>query len=121
MAGAVLLLDDDADMLESLADVARNLCLRECVTVSSVRELVALGEKVHGCGTAVLDINLGAGRPSGVDAYNWLREMQFAGKIFFLTGHAHSHPLVQEARHLGNVQIIEKPAVVDVLRAVFTS
>jgi FixJ family two-component response regulator len=62
---------------------------------------------------AILDINLGEGQPSGLDAYHWLRESGFEGKIVFLTGHARSHPLVSQARQAGKVVILEKPTTME--------
>jgi ActR/RegA family two-component response regulator len=118
--GPILIVDDDVDVLDSLADVARVMFGFECLTARSYEDLVALGDRVHACRVAVLDINLGAGRRTGVEAYNWLRQSSFAGKVFFLTGHARNHPLVEEARNLGNVEIIEKPANIQTLRAAFT-
>ena len=119
VAGAILILDDDADMLESLADFARTLSGRECVTVASYGDLVSLAPRLAEFSVAILDINLGAGRPNGIDAYRWLLESRFPGRIYFLTGHARNHPLVEEARRLGNVEIIEKPAGIGVLERAF--
>jgi len=117
--GAILILDDDADMLESLADLARTLSGRDCLPITSYAALVALAARLDEFAVAVLDINLGAGQPSGIDAYRWLLASRFAGRIFFLTGHARSHPLVEEARRLGNVDIIEKPAGIGILEQAF--
>jgi FixJ family two-component response regulator len=117
---AVLILDDDEDMLDSLADLARHEGY-ECTTARSYDALVALGDRAHACSVAILDINLGPDRPNGIDAYRWLIESRFRGRIFFLTGHASNHPLVEEARRLGNVEIIEKPATLDRLRDAFAA
>jgi FixJ family two-component response regulator len=121
VAGAIFILDDDADVLESLADLARTFSGRQCITARSVDGMIALGCELDGCEIAILDINLGAGRPSGIDAYNWLRAAKFRGRIFFLTGHARNHPLVEEARRLGNVVIIEKPAGIGILERAFSA
>jgi FixJ family two-component response regulator len=47
--------------------------------------------------------------PSGLDSYGWLRKHGFEGRIVFLTGHAASHPLVSEARRLGDAEVVSKP------------
>ena len=57
---------------------------------------------------AILDINLGPHEPSGLDAYKWLVNNNFTGKILFLTGHARSNPLVAEAANLG-AEVMAKP------------
>jgi FixJ family two-component response regulator len=108
--GSVLVLDDDRDMLEALGDTIRVLGGRPCITVASHAEMVALGAQALACSVAILDINLGLGMPSGIDAYRWLRESGFGGRIVFLTGHARGHPLVEEAHRLGEARVLEKPA-----------
>ena len=57
---------------------------------------------------AILDINLGPNVPDGVDAFNWLMDHGFQGKILFFTGHARTNPLVAQAVRNG-VEILEKP------------
>jgi DNA-binding NtrC family response regulator len=109
----VAVLDDDEDLLDSLSDLLGTLGNADCVCLRSVAELTGRREAVLSCDLALLDINLGPGRPSGLDAYRWLREQDFGGRIVFLTGHARSHPLVAQARGFGNV--LEKPVDVDAL------
>ena len=53
--------------------------------------------------------------PSGLDAYGWLRKHGFDGRIVFLTGHAASHPLVVEAKRLGDAEVVGKPVSLDTL------
>jgi FixJ family two-component response regulator len=57
---------------------------------------------------AILDVNLGADRPNGVDAFNWLKEQGFQGNVLFFTGHARNSPQVLRALNKG-VEILEKP------------
>jgi DNA-binding NtrC family response regulator len=57
---------------------------------------------------AILDINLGPDAPDGVDAFNWLMDHGFQGKIVFLTGHARTNPRVALAGSKG-VEVFEKP------------
>jgi FixJ family two-component response regulator len=110
---AVVVLDDDVDMLESVHDLLARQA--GCLVASSYEELLELGDRALECRVAILDINLGPGRPSGIDAYQWFRERNFAGRVAFLTGHAKGHPLVEEVSRLGNVIIIEKPATAETL------
>src|SRR5262249_26305927 len=102
MAGAVLVLDDDDDLVDAGWDVLIDDGW-ECLGAHSVAELQGLGSRAIACQLAILDINLGVGVSSGVDAYRWLRERQFGGRIVFLTGHARSHPLVAEASSLDGI------------------
>jgi FixJ family two-component response regulator len=111
----VLFLDDDEDLRDTFSDLVRTVFDRECHGLGSCRELIALGDKALGCDVAILDINLGPEVPSGLDAYGWLRRHGFAGRIVFLTGHANSHPLVVEASHLGDAEVIAKPVSFEAL------
>jgi FixJ family two-component response regulator len=103
-----VLLDDDPDLLEALADLLQTRDCR-CLLAHSLDELKALGPEVLKADVAVLDINLGPGRPSGIDAYDWLLSQSFAGRLLFLTGHAHAHPLVARAERLRRATVLDKP------------
>jgi DNA-binding response OmpR family regulator len=109
----VLLLDDDEDLRSGLEELFVSEGAK-CVAVGSLEELMRDSASVLACEIAILDVNLGAGRPSGVDAYRWLRSQSFAGKIVFLTGHARTHPGVAEAYKLGT-KVLEKPVSPDTL------
>jgi FixJ family two-component response regulator len=104
---SVLLLDDDRLLLEMMTA----LFLSEgvaCIGVGSVEELIATGERALACDLAILDVNLGPAKPSGIDAFRWLKSQSFSGRIVFLTGHARSYIGVAEAAALG-VEVLEKP------------
>ena len=109
MPAKVLLLEDDADQLEVLAILLSLECGRESVLARSYDELTRLGDVPLACELALLDVNLGPEQPSGLDAYRWLRERGFAGRVCFLTGHARHHPLVVAALRMGDVRVVEKP------------
>ena len=113
--GSVLLLDDDDDLREAIADLL-GLFGARCVAMPSLRALVDAQAAALGCTLAILDVNLGDGQPSGVEAYEWLRGQGFAGRIVFLTGHAASHPAVARAARLG-VRVLAKPIESSELRA----
>ncbi|HLK90844.1 MAG TPA: response regulator [Polyangia bacterium] len=102
------LLDDDADLLDILAELLQEHGCR-CVSARSLADLKALASEVLTADVAVLDINLGSGEPSGIDAYEWLTSQGFAGRILFLTGHAHAHPLVARAEQLRHAAVLDKP------------
>lgn len=109
MRRPVLLLDDDDDVLQAMADVLEELAGRRVLKAHSLDELIALGDEALGSETAILDINLGRNRPSGIDALRWLAERAFAGRVIFLTGHAAGSPLVEQARWNRGVEVIAKP------------
>jgi DNA-binding NtrC family response regulator len=113
-AVVALLLDDDSDLLEVMADVLSAYGWL-AVTARSVADLRALGAHALATDVAVLDINLGPSRPSGIDAYEWLVAQGYHGRILFLTGHGRSHPLVERAQHLRRATVIDKPTSADVL------
>jgi FixJ family two-component response regulator len=105
----VFLLDDEPDLRESIVAVVRIMMGADCVAAGSVAQMIEQHEAVLGCAVALLDINLGPGRPSGLDAFRWLRAHAFSGSIAFLTGHARHHPLVAEAYRIGAAKVLEKP------------
>ena len=102
------LLDDDADLLEILAELLAERGCR-CLLARSVADLKALAPEVLAADVAVLDINLGSGAPTGIDAYEWLFSQHFAGRILFLTGHARAHPLVARAERFQHATVLDKP------------
>jgi FixJ family two-component response regulator len=114
----VLFVEDSDDLRAMFVELVDFVLKRPCVGVGSYEELVALGEQALGCGVAILDINLGPSRRSGIDAYTWLRERGYAGRIVFLTGHADNHPLVVEAKRKGDAEIFSKPIDPDRLQSV---
>jgi FixJ family two-component response regulator len=113
--GGVIFLDDDHGLREAFANLLQVAFGRTCVPVGSYRDLIALGDHTHACPVAFLDINLGPECPSGIDAYRWLRARAYGGRIVFLTGHAASHPLVAEARRLGDARVVAKPMSFDMI------
>jgi FixJ family two-component response regulator len=113
----VLVLEDDDDLRTLLCDLLVVSGAQACVSAASFDAMVRQKEQVLGCGLALLDVNLGSGAPSGLDAYDWLRENGFGGRIVFLTGHARSHPLVRKAYDLSQARILSKPVDAKVLMA----
>jgi FixJ family two-component response regulator len=115
----VLYVEDNDDLRELVVELITVVFKRRCVGVGSYEELVDLGEEaLVGCDMAILDINLGVNRRSGIDAYAWLRDKGYSGRIIFLTGHASTHPLVVEAKRIGDADIYSKPIDPDRLRSI---
>lgn len=108
---SVLLLDDDADLRKVVCDLFDCYGAR-CTAVGSLGEMKNAVADGLPFDLAILDVNLGPGQPSGVDAYRWLRERSFSGQIVFLTGHGRSFPGVAEARGFG-AKVLEKPVDID--------
>ncbi len=114
----VIFLDDDPDLRDVFTELMKNLGIA-VETVASVPELEEVMSRPDGAfDLAILDINLGPGAPSGIDAYRWLKEHRFTGRMVFLTGHARSHPLVSQALQLGDASVYDKPISVAELRAI---
>jgi FixJ family two-component response regulator len=105
---SVLVLDDDDDLRDALEDVLGVLG-RDVVLARSVDDLVRDKDEVLRRRLALLDINLGPGVPSGLDARDWLRSQGFSGKIAFLTGHLRSLP----ARGNHGARVLEKPVLLE--------
>ena len=114
----VLYVEDNDDLRELVVELVTVVLNHRCVGVGSYEELAALGEEALRCSVAILDINLGPDQRSGIDAYAWLRDQGYKGRIVFLTGHASSHPLVVEAQRIGDAEIFSKPIEPDRLRSI---
>lgn len=112
MAAKIVILDDSADLRAIMTLLIKSKLHEDCFSVAKMSEVIANKEVILASQLAILDINLGEEEPSGVDVYNWLKENAFKGKVFFLTGHARSHPLVAKACDSG-AQVWSKPIVTD--------
>jgi DNA-binding NtrC family response regulator len=116
--GPVLVVDDDEDLRQALGDVLVEILDLGWIGAGSFDELVGLGDRALACDVAILDVNLGAGRPSGLDVLEWLKRRGFRGRIVFLTGHARSDPLVAEAWNESTVRVYQKPMTLEQLGAI---
>ena len=114
----VLYVEDNDDLRELVVELVTVVLKHRCVGVGSYEELVALGKEALGSSVAILDINLGPDQRSGIDAYAWLRDQGYKGRIVFLKGHASTHPLVVEAQRIGDAEIFSKPIEPDCLRSI---
>ena len=111
---SLLLVDDDDDLRESFEDLVASLDgRRDVLAAMDVDAMIALGPRALDCGLAILDVNLGAGKPSGIAALMWLRDHGFRGKAVFLTGHGRSNPEVEKAEALQGVPVLGKPIGTD--------
>lgn len=105
----ILVLDDDPDLGLVICELVHATTGVECLSYRTLDELAAHAADALSCDLAILDVNLGPGSPSGIDAREWLSRHGFAGRVVFLTGHARDHPLVQRAWRSAGVSVLEKP------------
>ena len=113
----VLFLEDDRDLREIVVLMLQELGVG-CDAVATVEEMRATVAGSTGAfDLAILDVNLGPDRESGLDAYHWLRQQGFTGRITFLTGHGRSHPLVGEALRAGDATVQDKPITMGAFRS----
>ena len=116
MVSRLVLLDDDIDVLDALSDLFAALGATT-VAVDSVAALKGRRQEVLTCGLALLDLQLGQGKPTGLDALDWLRAEGFAGRVVLITGHGAGHPLVEQACARAGAQLLSKPVGLSELRA----
>lgn len=115
--GDVLLLDDDEDVRDALADMLMLAARRSSVRCASFEELDGERERVLACTLAIVDVNLGPRRRTGLDACHWLRQNGFAGRIIILTGHGTGDPLVRQACERAGAELLLKPIGLDEIKA----
>lgn len=111
------MLEDDPDLGFLICELIQSQTGTECLSFRTMDELVAHAADALDCDLAILDVNLGPGLPSGIDAREWLAAHGFAGRVVFLTGHARDHPLVERARRTAGVPVLEKPVDAALLTA----
>ena len=112
----IVFLDDNEDLRELLPALLETTLGVECLSFSNVMDFQNHSDQVLSAKVAILDINLGPNVPDGVDAFNWLMDRGFRGKILFFTGHARANPQVALAEKDG-ARILEKPIHPDKLVA----
>jgi DNA-binding NtrC family response regulator len=111
---SVLYLEDDLDLQSILKQIVKMSLGYETVCANSFQNLIENRKQVLDTDVAILDIELGNGSRSGIDARNWLKENGYVGRIAFLTAHGQSHPLVRRASRLGT-EVLIKPVRPDLL------
>ncbi len=117
----LLIVDDDDDLRQALGELVEVSCARRVLGVGSLEELEALGARALACGLVIVDVNLGAGKPGGLEVVEWLRRHGYRGKVVFLTGHGRSTPEVDQVHRAGGIPVLSKPLAVDALMAIVES
>jgi FixJ family two-component response regulator len=102
--GLVVVVDDDADLCESLKNLIRSVGLRVEVFTSAQELLDSQRPDVPSC--LVLDVRLPG--PSGLDLQKRMSEAQMEIPIIFMTGHA-DIPMTVQAMKAGAVEFLTKP------------
>jgi CheY-like chemotaxis protein len=106
----ILVMDDDVDLLEVLQETLVTLCkVDQVITATSLAAIQEKKEIILKCDLAILDVNLGAEKPTGLNVAEWLRSSGFKGQIVFLTGHAISAPQVRAAASMPDTKVVAKP------------
>jgi CheY-like chemotaxis protein len=103
----VLVVDDDADLVRIMGLVLDKAGV-PYVAAHSLAEVEALDAHLHDITTALLDVNLGEGEPTGIDVAAWVHGHQPDARIVFMTGHASDHPLVRAAAGIDGA-VLTKP------------
>jgi DNA-binding response OmpR family regulator len=109
LVDSVLVVDDDEDLRETVSDVFRYAGIERRVLAASLADVERQADAALATRLAIVDVNLGEGKPTGVDVSRWLREHGFTGVIIFLTGHASSDARVVAAAGVPNTRIVAKP------------
>jgi FixJ family two-component response regulator len=113
----VLFVDDSDDLLQLIKFMCESLPAVECFYLSSMSAVLEMAPQVLQTNLAILDVNLGWGEPSGVEIYRWLRGQNYGGKIVFLSGHARTDPMVEEAARISSVEFFKKPLAFERIEA----
>lgn len=95
--------------------LVEELCSCDWLGAKSLSEIEAHGPAALGCLLALIDMNLGAGEPTGADAYAWLKAQGFCGKIIFVTGREKDDPEVIRFLDREDVEVMQKPVPFDSL------
>lgn len=118
--GKVFILEDDQDLAFTYEQLVSLLTDQQTLLTHCFKEMQSKLEEILECKVAVLDIDLGENQPTGVDAFVWLRQNGFLNKIYFMTGHAQSHPLVVQAVKMSGATVLTKPVDIDRFLAVIS-
>jgi FixJ family two-component response regulator len=102
--GLVVVVDDDADLRESLNNLIHSVGLRVEVFTSAQELLDSQRSDVPSC--LLLDVRLPG--PSGLDLQKRMSEAQMEIPIIFMTGHA-DIPMTVQAMKAGAVEFLTKP------------
>jgi FixJ family two-component response regulator len=101
-------LDDNEDLRAVMISLIETRLQAHCLELQNFQDFLDKSDVVLGTQVIVLDIDLGFRQPTGLDAFLWLKKNNYQGKVFFLTGHGRTNPMVAQAEKMG-AYIWEKP------------
>ena len=112
----ILILDDEKSLCTLLKMLLTELGGVSSVFIHTFNELKSYESELNSFDMIFLDVNLGSGSPSGIDAFNWIMENHFINQIVFFTGHANTFSVVKNAPDYDKVFVLEKPVEVEKLQ-----
>jgi DNA-binding NtrC family response regulator len=112
---SILICEDDTELAQLMGEFLSDSCAASCVITHSLDEVIEHRAEALACALAILDVNLGRGRPSGVDVHAWLVREGYRGRTIFLTGHGAGHPLVAAAARTTGASVVSKPIAAETL------
>lgn len=104
------MLEDNLAMCKLMEKMISNMGVTKISIFNSYSDLTKLSKDQLNFDIAFLDVNLGIGQKSGIDAFDWLIANDFKGTIIFLTGHAGSYEILKKISCHPNVHLLDKPA-----------
>lgn len=113
----ILLLEDNIELCKLLKRMFTGFGVTEVSVFHSYSEVTSLAKEELVFDIAVLDVNLGLGEKTGIDAFDWLIENDFKGKVIFLTGHASSYGMLPKLTDRPNVFLLDKPSEIAKIRS----
>lgn len=106
----VLLIDDDADVLEAVARLLRSAGWKTA-SFGSAQEFLA-APPFSGTGCIVLDVSMPG--MTGPQLHDWMREHGITLPVIYLSGHC-DVPTSVQAMKCGALDVLQKPADAEVL------
>ena len=114
----ILLLDDNQDLCLLMKEFLQEISQSEIKSCHSFEDFMLVTNETIDFDLAILDVNLGIGKKTGIDAYQWLIEHNFKGRFLFFSGHAGSYPILADLKKRPHVKLLEKPVSLEELEKV---
>ena len=105
----VAVIDDDETLCTALAMFFETIGVTQCTIALNLAELETKRAKIPQIDVIFLDVNLGVNQPDGIFVYHWLINNGFTGRVIFMSGHARSHPKIEEIQKIAGTYFLQKP------------
>ena len=109
LVAGILVVDDDDDLREIMSELLRSYGVERCIVAATLAEVEENAAVALATSLALVDVNLGARQPTGLDVERWLRRNGYRGRVVFLTGHAADDPRVKQALATEGTRVVSKP------------